>query len=370
MFSINTDCRFFKGDKPCVYHKENSIHCSECGYYDPVRFRILIIKLEAIGDVLRTTHILKPLKERYQGSQITWITKSESIPLFFNNPYIDRIFDLSQAGFVLYTDKFDLVINLDASPLSSRLATTAKGVEKLGFGYHEGGFVYPFNQEAYEWFEMGIFDDIKKKNKKTYQQIVMEICKLPIISNNELIFNLTEEERELGREFALKHNLDDGSIRIGFNTGAGERWQYKKWNVEGFISLADSLRKEFPECKILLYGGENEKDRNDYLKKIIPDLISTGSGNSIREFAALINLCDILVTGDTLAMHIAVALKKRVIALFGPTSHTEIELYGRGEKVVSPLKCTCCYKTTCDVKPDCMQAITPDMVLKCIRRLF
>lgn len=368
-FSINTDCRFFKGDRPCKFHKEQGVHCSKCQYYEPVRCRILIIKLDAIGDVLRTTHILKPLKERYQGAQITWITRSESVPLFINNPLIDRVFDIEQAFFVLYTDKFDVVINLDASPLSSRLATVAKGVEKLGFVYHEKGYVYPINSEAVEWFLMGIFDGIKRENKKTYQQIVLEICRLPANPNNELIFNLTEEESEFGRRFALKNNLNDGNIRIGFNTGAGGRWQYKKWTVEGFISLSDSLRKEFPECKILLYGGENEKDRNDYLKKMVPGLIDTGSGNSIREFAALLNLCDILVTGDTLAMHIAVALKKRVVVLFGPTSHTEIELYGRGEKIVSPLECNCCYKNTCDIKPDCMEAITSDMVLEGIRRL-
>ncbi|GAB4418271.1 MAG: lipopolysaccharide heptosyltransferase I [Thermodesulfovibrionales bacterium] len=370
-YFINADCRFFKGDRPCFYHKEEGIYCHSCKHYAPVRFRILIIKLEAVGDVLRTTHILKPLKKKYSDSQITWITKKDSIPLFINNPIVDSVFDVELANFVLIANKFDLVINLDSSPLSSMLATIARGDVKLGYGYDERGFVYPFNQEASEWFMMGIFDDIKKKNIKTYQHIAMEICKLNPDSDGELILNLTESEKEFVKGFALQHNLVDGGTIIGFNTGAGRRWQHKKWTVEGFIGLAKILKDKIHGCHILLYGGEDEAERNNYLKMNIPDAIDTGSRNSIRDFAALVDLCDLLVTGDTLAMHIAIALKKRVIALFGPTSHAEIELYGRGgEKIVSPLDCICCYRNVCNIRPSCMEAITPEMVSESIMRLL
>ncbi len=365
MVMINKNCRYFNGDRPCIFHKDEGIHCEDCAYYVPVGFRILIIKLDAIGDVLRTTSILPGLKEKYPYSQITWITKSESTPLFFNNPYVDRVFELSQAHFILATDKFDLVINLDASPLSSRLATIAKGEEKLGFAYHEKGYVYPINPEAVDWFQMGIFDDIKKKNQKTYQQIALEICRLPLSSNYELILNLTEEERRFAREFAQKHQLNRSPI-IGFNTGAGRRWENKKWTVDGYLALAKMLIKKIDGCKILIYGGQEEEERNNYLKRMLPELIDTGCNNSLREFAALVDLSDILVTGDTLAMHIAIALKKKVIVLFGPTSHSEIELYGRGRKIFPNLDCICCYRTNCNFSPNCMESITPTQVFEAI----
>lgn len=357
------------GDRPCKFHKNKGIHCWNCSYYEPIKFRILTIKLDAIGDVLRTTSILPVLKEIYKGSQITWLTKRESTPLFLNNSYVDRVFDLSQAGYVLGTDKFDLVINLDASPLSSRLATLAKGKIKRGYLYHEDGYVYPANLEAEEWFRMGIFDDIKRQNAKTYQQIALEICGLPPESNGELILNLTEEERQFAKEFALRHEVIGKPI-IGFNTGSGGRWEYKKWTIDGYLELASVLKGELPSCKILLYGGPEEVERNSYLKKALPEFIDTGCKNSIREFASLIDLCDILITGDTLAMHIAIALKKKVVGLFGPTSHTEIEFYGRGEKVIAPLPCICCYKTSCSLKPNCMESITPDMIMESIKRVL
>ena len=131
--------------------------------------------------------------------------------------------------------------------------------------------------------------------------------------------------------------------------------------------------------KILLLGGLEEVERNKYLAKRYGDIvIDTGCNNTIREFGALVNLCDIVVTGDTLAMHIAIGLGKKVIALFGPTSHVEIDLYGRGEKIYAgnssssfqlennKLKCLCCYRKDCNIHPNCMELITPQQVLNVI----
>ena len=74
------------------------------------------------------------------------------------------------------------------------------------------------------------------------------------------------------------------------------------------------------------------------------------------------------VTGDTLAMHLALALEKRTVVLFGPTSAAEIELYGLGEKVVPDMTCLSCYKNSCDFVPNCMDLITTDMVESALLR--
>ncbi len=99
-------------------------------------------------------------------------------------------------------------------------------------------------------------------------------------------------------------------------------------------------------------------------------LIDTGCHNTLREFGALLDLCDILVTGDTLALHIGVALKKKVIALFGPTSYEEIDLYDRGNKVYADIDCLCCYRPTCDISPSCMEMITPQQVFGAVKDII
>ena len=62
---LKTDCRNFYGNQPCDYHKKLGIKCDNCNFYAPIGFKILIIKLDAVGDVLRTTSILPPLKHKY-----------------------------------------------------------------------------------------------------------------------------------------------------------------------------------------------------------------------------------------------------------------------------------------------------------------
>jgi len=61
---LKIDCAYFKGDRPCKFYKEDGVKCDECNHYKPIKNKILIIKLDAIGDVLRTTSILTPFKEK------------------------------------------------------------------------------------------------------------------------------------------------------------------------------------------------------------------------------------------------------------------------------------------------------------------
>lgn len=370
METINLDCRHFRGDIPCAPHKEKGVHCKDCPYYDPIRERILIIKLDAVGDVLRTTSILEGLKEKYPQSRITWLTMEDSLELFKNNPLVDEVLCYStESLFRIGLEGYDLVINLDVAPRSARLAEASKGKSKIGYGYSPSGYVYPFNKEAQRWYEMGVFDDIKKANTKTYQTIMLEICGLNPRSH-DLILNLTDEEKGFARKFAEKNGITGGRFIIGLNTGAGSRWRHKKWTVEGYLELIGLLHREFSP-HILLFGGPLEVDRNRFLAEKSPcGVIDTGCGNTLREFASLINLCNLVVTGDTLALHIAVALKKRVVVLLGPTSGAEIDFYGRGEKIVPSLECVCCYRQDCDITPTCMESIRSEDVMAAVRRLL
>jgi len=82
----------------------------------------------------------------------------------------------------------------------------------------------------------------------------------------------------------------------------------------------------------------------------------------------MIAACGVVVAGDTLAMHLSLALRQRTVVLFGPTSSAEIEMYGLGEKIVPHMDCLSCYKPTCDFVPNCMDLITTDMVEAAVER--
>ena len=80
-------------------------------------------------------------------------------------------------------------------------------------------------------------------------------------------------------------------------------------------------------------------------------------------------MCDIVITADTLALHIATALEKKIIALFGPTSQMKLSFTERELSLSSPDGCNCYYRKYCSENVSCMEKITPDMVIKAIAEL-
>jgi heptosyltransferase-2 len=263
-----------------------------------------------------------------------------------------------------------MIINLDEDMNGCELVKDINA-ERIGF-YVKNGEVLP-TETAKKWNDMSALGNypmnniLKKANKKTYQELMFEILQTSP-KNKKPIFNLTDKEKNFAENFFLKNNLKNGKIIIGMNTGSGGRWQYKKWGIENTSKLIDGICEEF-DVNILLLGGPEEVERNNKIKSLTKArIVDAGTNNSIREFASLISLCDMIITSDSLAMHIAIALKKYVIVFFGPTSLAEIEIYGEGEKIEADIECVCCYLTKCSKSPTCMDKLTVDIMFKAVRR--
>ena len=142
------DCRFFASEKPCQFKLDCHIDNS-CPKYQSMGKRILIIKLAAIGDVLRTTPILPVLKKKYPQSYITWITDKSSLQVLEENPYIDRLLTANYENALrLQVEEFDVLICLDKDTVASSLASIVKADQKLGFALSGKGLLYPLNKEA------------------------------------------------------------------------------------------------------------------------------------------------------------------------------------------------------------------------------
>jgi heptosyltransferase-2 len=275
---------------------------------------------------------------------------------------VTEILELGPDALVhLQARTFDRVINLDASKTSAALATAARSPRKDGFVLDPRGVVQATNEAAQRWLEAGIFDDIKRKGLETYQDRMADILGLSG-REHRYVFDLTDDEISSAVTHLESIGLDLQRPVIGFNTGAGGRWPLKQWREAGYVDLLNRLGLR-DGLQFLLLGGPEEKERNQRLRQgaSVP-LYDAGCDNPIRHFAALLRHCHVVVTGDTLAMHLSLALKRRTVVLFGPTSAPEIELYGLGEKVVPDMGCLSCYKTSCDFVPNCMDLISTDMV--------
>jgi heptosyltransferase-2 len=366
--NLKKDCRYFFGDKPCRYHKQEGIKCDYCNYYENISFKILIIKLDAVGDVLRTTSILKPLKKKYPNCYIEWCTRRNAKELFYNNSLVDNVIVVEDDAFYrLKAEEFDIVINLDNSKISSAIATGAVGKEKVGFVLNKVGYVEATSTTAQQLLEMSAFDDVKKANYKSYQQIVYDILGLELPVNTPIIQISDPIKASLSKkDFIGKINKIKPTI--GLNAGVGTKWPSKGWPLKRWNELLNKLNSD--KYNLLLLGGPEELEIITQLAKEHNNLLDTGFDNSLLEFAAIIDLCDVVITADTLALHIATALEKKIIALFGPTAANEIELYGKGIKLSSPDECNCYYRKYCSEEMSCMEKITSEMVIKAMGSLL
>lgn len=359
---LKLDCSYFPGDRPCKYHKEYGIKCDNCEHYIAIKSKILIIKLDAIGDVLRTTSILAPLKNKYPDAHITWCTRKEAKELFINNELVNEvIFVNDDSEYRLAVERFNIVINLDTSKISSAIAANAIGEKKVGFILNEMGSVVPTSEAAKEWLLMSAFDDYKAANKMSYQQLMYDILELNSPISRPMLNIGQSNSGVLKKEYGIISQRHT----IGLNTGVGTKWPSKGWPLSRWEELIQQLKGE--KFNLLLLGGPEEKEKNEYLIEKYDFLINTGCDNSIMDFASILDLCDILVTADTFALHIGTALKKYVIALFGPTSVSEIELYNKGIKIYSDEECGCFYKRHCTKTISCMEKISADSIYKSIK---
>ena len=362
---IHFNCRFYSGYKPCG----KSEFCEGCSQYSPINSRILIIKLAALGDVLRTTSILPGLKKAHPQSHISWITDKNALPLLENNPYIDALYCFDAEGVLIASHKrYDLVLNFEKEERALALMRSTQGREKRGFAFSEADGLSIANDASLYSLQLGLNDELKFYfNRKTYQQIIYEMAELKY-SGEGYVLELPEESVRFAEKTGIKKGLEKERYTIGLNTGCGGVFETKRWTIEGFSQLAELLHRD-GDCQILLLGGPREEEFNRaILEKTGDYVIDTGCRNPLHEFFGLVSLCDVVVSSDSLGAHIAVALEKQVVVFFGSTCSSEVDLYGRGEKLVTDFSCSPCYKKRCDKEVTCMQALEADAVHKAVRR--
>jgi heptosyltransferase-2 len=166
---VKTDCRLFLGDRPCAWGGQ----CEGCEHYARRGEHIVVIKLAAAGDVLRTTSILPPLKRAHPNSYITWITDPAALPLVELNPYVDRAIPFGfDAWITLSVQSIDLLICLDKEERACALASALNASEKSGFTLSADGGVVPLNEGARYDYELGLSNEMKfHENTLTYPDI-------------------------------------------------------------------------------------------------------------------------------------------------------------------------------------------------------
>lgn len=376
---IRFDCRHYTGYKPCG---KNDV-CEGCEQYAPQGRRIAIIKLGALGDVLRTTPLLRALHARHQPCHVTWVTNPAARALFTGNQFVDRVLTFEPRHLlVLQSESFDDLFCLDKDAEAIALAMQMTANRKMGFSMSAAGTPSIFNDEALYALQLALSDPLKFfYNQKTYQEIIFEAAGFKY-SGEEYVLTPTPAALVYAEAAAARAGFDPAARRVGINTGCGSVFLTKQWTVDGFCDLIGRIAAGQPEAQCVLLGGEREREFNAEIMRRMepltwPDkgrdyarLVDSGCDNTLEQFIGIVDLCGVVVSSDSLAMHIAIGLGKKVAAFFGPTCAQEIDLYGRGVKIITDFSCSPCYLKTCDKNPTCMQAMTGAEVYDALRALL
>jgi ADP-heptose:LPS heptosyltransferase len=349
---VHIDCLYFRGDIPCRPNKEQGYHCRACPVFTPVEKRILIIKLGAIGDVIRTTPLLRRIRAEYPRAKITWLTHT---PAILPRQAIDEIlkFDLA-AILYLQNTSFDVLYNLDKDKEACALYNSIRADVKYGYQL-KNGLAFPANAHANHKYLTGIFDDVSLANKKSYVEEIFGICDWTF-AGEEYIF---DNHQDKGYQWPLERSKP----LIGLNTGCGDRWTTRLWSDEKWVALIGLLQQE--DYQVVLLGGEQEDGRNQKLSTLTG---ATYSGYyKLEQFINLMYQMDVIVTQVTMAMHIAIALQKQVVLMNNIFNPYEFELYGRGAIVQPDKACACFYRGSCQFGVSCMEDLPPAKVFRQVK---
>lgn len=366
----NFDCRIFNGYKPCRYKRS----CDACPHYDPVQERVVIVSLEAMGAVIRSTVLLPAIKRAYPRSHITWITLKNTKALLDNNPYIDRILlaDTTQINTVYHLE-FDILFGVDKSIEAGAIAERIKAKDKRGFGLNPHGVIFPFNAEAGYQYDVGLNDELKFYiNQKPETQQITETMGLKW-ERDPYILELTPEEKD---EVARRREMimpAGAKGLIGYNTGCSLLFPYKKFTVQRAIETIAEWRRQFPEWGIALLGGPEDTERQRAMKEHFandPFVINTSTTDGLRSGVLWMDTTDIVLSGCSLGLHIALGLRKAVICWFGVSCIQEIDVYDRGVKIQSNVPCSPCWKKTCDMPVKCYDQVPPNIIMDATQELI
>lgn len=356
-------CKNFNGYKPCF--PDHDCWKDGCKEYNPMGTRILIVNLDAMGDVLMTTAQLPAIKRKYPQSTIYWITLKNAVALLKFNPYIDRVYTYDfESLSILKSLQFDLVMNVDKSQRSGALTMQVDAKERLGFGINENGQIIPLNKGAEYNFQLGMDDHLKfKVNQRLGQDYLSETFDLEY-SRDEYVFSFSDDELNFQNEYKSSVGITDKDEIIGFNTGCSELFPNKKMTLEQHVALIEKFLS-FSRFKIVLLGGPEDEERNNVIASAFPGkVINTPPREGVRRGACYENISNLIITGDSFGMHLAIALKKYVVAWFGLSCWTEIDLYERGLKLFPEgLFCAPCWKKVCPYNLECIQMIDLERIV-------
>lgn len=339
---------------------------------------ILCVKTHAMGDLLMVTPAIRALKHRYPSSRITVLTGCVSAPIVVNNPYVDHVWSIDESMFMKRQigKLFKLSFDLRSSEVDLCLCFQPALMVRLLLRFSITGRLAGLHHgQRARFLDLGTPWRLDRNRYVGHD--FMDVARLVDAEPDDkgMDFIVSESGKEAVRKYlsALPHDEYAVLCPAG-GTNPRDHVPQKIWPINGYVNIRDRFIAE--GLSVIVTGSLGERD---YCSKLEDQGTVNLTGLlSVDELGAVIQGARIVVTNDSMPLHLALALKTPVVPLFGPTRHTALIHEGAlVEKkclpVVSSEKCAPCYDNEpfpgCD-RMDCITAISDTMVWNAVQQLM
>ncbi len=332
--------------------------------------KILILKPSSLGDVVQALPVARLIKKHRPEAEIHWWLNRELVPLLEGDPDLSRVipFDRARWGRIdgwpliiseirgLRRERYDWVIDLQSLARSALVAWLSRGALTVGLEDRREG--------APLFFDVAVPRPAPDAHAVDWYLAVLRELGIPV----HFDFEWLPSRKEIATDLLARFPDLESRPWIGLQPGA--RWMNKRWPVEKFIEVSRGLLSANPQLRLAVLGGHADQS--------LGAAIATGAGPGVTDLTGRLSLpemvewlrrCAVLVTNDTGPMHVAAALGRPVVALFGPTHPSRTGPYGAGHQVFTvPLPCAPCMRSRCHWSESlaCLKGIQATWVVEAV----
>jgi heptosyltransferase I len=348
------------------------------------RYKVLVLRLSAVGDVIRVLPAVKALKQSHPASFVTWVVEEPSKPLLESQPEVDEVILFPRRRWAegikspkgvwrtigevrrfilgLRRRKFDAALDFHGILKSGLISFVSGAPIRVGFdrrSTQEGNFIFSNVKVTLPERKMSRiqknFALVKRMGLKTEE------------FNPKL--HIPSEESEAVESFFghLPKPLPRPIIAI--HPGTSPKTSYKRWMSLRYSRLADRLIHEL-RASVVFTWGPQELDLVEGIRRRMEEESVLGPRTeSLTQLAEVFRRCDVYVGGDTGPMHVASFMGIPVVVIYGPTDPVVNEPFGPCKKVMNDVGCNPCRKRNCK-ELACLKGVAVDDVLKAVKEML
>jgi len=329
--------------------------------------RILVTRLQYLGDVILTLPLVDSIKKRFPHAEIDYLCKPPASELLATDARFTNVFtllpDQSLGGSIaliqrLRSRRYDAVIDLYSNPRSAWLCYFSGAGVRIGGNRRGRRHLYTHN--------ITVPDHVRSAVDFHLQYLApLRIEAVPSKPSYEPSEERVEEAKALLESYGVGAGSGQKKPIVGLHPGG--KWEVKRWPPGHFERLVRDIQERRGGGVVVLTGPDESAFTEGLVRGCGPEVVALPA-LPVQTVAAVMAQFDAMVVSDGGIMHLAVAVGTPTVGIFG-SSEPEIwfpyEDYGPYEAAFIEVDCRPCHKHTCPLgHTNCLNQLTPEMVIK------